>query len=219
MKGSFTYLILLLLSCPYVSSAQQIAPSIINVSGGSAINGYYRFDWSVGEMCLIDSYQQPNCILENGLLHSGTEKAKPPKKNKEIDFFTTGDIMIFPNPAFTHTELNLNLPEPGRVCLRLMNILGKLIEVRNFDYNGAGRIERIDFQHYPAGIYMLHVLLSPTDQSMPDRKGIYKLVHIIRLYTTIYTRIFRTMKLLFTTLLLCVTSITITRAQGPAVIN
>ena len=179
MKGSFTYLILLLLLCPYLSSSQDITPSVINVTGGSAINGYYRFDWSVGEMCLIDSYSKSNCILENGFLHPGTERPKS-NKNKELDFFATGDIMIFPNPVFTITELNLNLPEPGRVCLRLMNVMGKLIEVRNFDYNGTGRIEKIDLQRYPAGTYMLHVLLSPTDQTMPQRKGVYKLVHITR---------------------------------------
>jgi hypothetical protein len=177
MKGSFTQLILLLLLCPYISPAQEIMPSVINVTGGSAMNGYYRFDWSVGEMCIIDTYKQPGLILENGFLHPGTER---PKHVKELDFFATGDIMIFPNPVYTSTEVNFNLAEPGRVSIRLMNIMGKLVEIRQFDYNGAGRIEKVDLQHLPAGTYMMHVLLSPTDQSIPARKGTYKLVHITR---------------------------------------
>jgi hypothetical protein len=61
-----------------------------------------------------------------------------------------------------------------------MNVLGKVVEVKQFDYNGVGRIEKIDLQRYPAGTYMLHVSLSPADPSMPERKGIYKLVHITR---------------------------------------
>ena len=178
MKGSFTQLILLLLLCPYFSSAQEVSPTVINATGGSATSGYYRFDWSVGEMCLIDSYLKPNCILlENGFLHPGIEKGHAPKSN---DFFATGDIMIFPNPVFTFTELNLNLPTPGRVCIRLMNILGKLVETRQFDYNGVGRIEKIDLQRYPAGTYMLQISLVPTDPSSPERKGTYKLIHITR---------------------------------------
>jgi hypothetical protein len=177
MKGSFTQLILLPLLCPFFSSGQEVSPGIVNVTGGSAVNGYYRFDWSVGEMCLIDSYSKPNCILENGFLHPGTERPHPPKN---LDFFTVGDIMIYPNPVYTITELNLNLPQPGRVNIRLMNVLGKVVEVKQFDYNGVGRIEKIDLQRYPAGTYMLHVSLSPADPSMPERKGIYKLVHITR---------------------------------------
>ena len=177
MKGSFTQLILLLLLCPHFSSAQEIAPTVINITGGSAIKGYYRFDWSVGEMCLIDSYTKPNCILENGFLHPGTER--PPHANP-IDFFATGDIMIFPNPVYTITELNVNVSQPGKVNIRLMDIMGKLVEVKQFDYNGTGRIEKIDLQRFPAGTYMLHVLLKPTDESMPTRKGTYKLVHITR---------------------------------------
>jgi hypothetical protein len=177
MKGSFTQLILLLLLCPYFSSAQEASPSIINVTGGSAVSGYYRFDWSVGEMCIIDSYSKPNCILENGFLHAGTERPHPPKG---IDFFAVGDIMIFPNPVYSIAELNLNLPQPGRVNMRLINVLGKPVEIRQFDYNGVGRIEKIDLQRYPAGSYMLQVTLSPTDQSTPERKGTYKLIHITR---------------------------------------
>lgn len=177
MKGSFTQLILLLLLCPIITKAQEATPNIINVTGGSAINGYYRFDWSVGEMCIIDTYIQPGLILENGVLHAGTERPNHPKG---IDFFATGDIMIFPNPVYTITEVNFNLPQPGRVNIRLMDIMGKLVEIRQFDYNGVGRIEKIDLQRYPAGTYMLHMLLTPTDQSMPARKGTYKLVHITR---------------------------------------
>lgn len=177
MKGSFTQLILLLLSCPYFSSAQAITPQVINVTGGSAIKGYYRFDWNVGEMCIIDTYTKPGVILENGFLHAGIERPKPAQAP---DFIAKGEIMIFPNPVYTITELNLNMPQPGKVNLRLMDIRGKLIMNKQFDYNGMGLIEKIDLQPYPAGTYMLHVLLSPTDQSMPARKGIYKLIHITR---------------------------------------
>lgn len=177
MKGSFTQLILLLLVCPYFSPAQEITPGVINVTGGSAIKGYYRFDWSVGEMCLIDSYMKPDCILENGFLHPGTER---PNHIKGIDFFATGDIMIFPNPVYSVAELNVNLSQPGRLIIRLMDIMGKQVEVRELDYNGTGRIEKFDLQRFPAGTFMLHVLLRPTDESMPTRKGTYKLVHITR---------------------------------------
>jgi hypothetical protein len=156
-------------------TAQEVTPCIVNVTGGSATSGYYRFDWSVGEMCLIDTYIQPALILENGLLHAGSER---PISKDPINYFAIGDIMIFPNPVYTATEVNFNLPQPGRVNMRVMDIMGKLIEVRQFDYNGVGRIEKIDLQRYPAGTYTLQLLLTPTDANMPARKGTYKLIHI-----------------------------------------
>lgn len=177
MKGSFTQLILLLLLCPYISPAQAITPHVINVTGGSAIKNYYRFDWSAGEMCIIETYTKPALILENGFLHAGTERPNPAQAP---DFIATGEIMIFPNPVYTITELNLNMPQPGKVNIRLMDIMGKQVANRQFDYNGMGRIEKIDLQPYPAGTYMLHVLLTPTDQSIPARKGTYKLIHITK---------------------------------------
>ena len=175
MKGSFTQLILLLFLCPYITRSQSITPYVVNVTGGSAVSGYYRFDWSVGEMCLIETYVKPELMLENGFLHPGTERPTP---TKGVNFFATGDIMIFPNPVYTTTEVDLTLPDAGKVSIRIMDAIGKLIETRQFDYNGAGRIERFDLQRYPAGTYMLHVTLSPTDPSLSTRKGVYKLVHI-----------------------------------------
>jgi hypothetical protein len=44
----------------------------------------------------------------------------------------------------------------------------------------VGRIEKIDMQRFPAGTYMLHVVLKPTDESMPTRKGTYKLIRITK---------------------------------------
>jgi hypothetical protein len=177
MKGSFTLLIPALLLCPRLLPAQTVTPYIINVTGSSAMNGYYRFDWSVGEMCIVDSYTKPGLILENGFLHTGTEK--PPGADL-VNFFAKGDIVIFPNPVFTITEVDFTLSQPGTVQLTLTDVTGRLVYTKQFDYNGAGRIEKLDLQRYPAGSYFLHVLLTSSDPSMPSRKATYKLVHLTR---------------------------------------
>lgn len=177
MKGSFTLLILTLLLCPYLSPAQSVTPNVINTTGYSASSGYYRFDWSVGEMCIIDSYIKPGMVLENGLLHAGTEI---PISANIVDFFAKGDIVIFPNPAYAFTEVNFTLPQPGIVNLKLTDLTGKLVYSKQFEYNGAGLIQRLDVLRYPAGTYFLHVILNSTDPSMPSRKATYKIVHLGR---------------------------------------
>src|SRR5688572_3301929 len=99
MNNLFTRLTFIALLTSFSAGAQSVSPGIVNVSGGTASSGYYRFDWSVGELCLIESYNQVNIILENGFLHPGTERPGGNSNN----FFAKGDIMLFPNPAYVNT--------------------------------------------------------------------------------------------------------------------
>jgi len=164
----------LLLLIPFASSSQSVSPGVINVSGGSASSTYFRLDWSVGELCLVDSYNKINCILENGFLHPGTERPGGNTNN----FFAKGDILIFPNPAYTTTELNVTVQQAGTINLSMRDVMGKLLYSRQVTYNGVGLIEKLDVQRFPAGTYFVHLLLTPTDPAQPQRKGIFKITHL-----------------------------------------
>lgn len=176
MNIMFTRLTLIVLLSPLFSGAQTASPQVINVSGGSASIGYYRFDWSVGELCLIDSYNRTNVIVENGFLHPGTERPGGNTNN----FFAKGDILIFPNPAYAHTEINITVQQPGNVDLKLVDVLGRVVYAKQFNYNGVGQIEKLDVQRYRAGTYFVHLLLTPTDAAQPQRKGVFKITHLLR---------------------------------------
>jgi hypothetical protein len=182
MKGSFTLLILTLFVCPLSSTAQldvynvhSITPTVMNAASGSGTIGYYRFDWSVGEMSLIETYQQSNLVLENGFLHAGWPIGLPP-----INFFATGDIGIFPNPVYTVASINFNVPTPGRVAMKVTTTMGQPVLIREFDYNGAGRTEKIDLQGYPTGAYLVRITLQPNDYTAREITGVYKLIKITR---------------------------------------
>jgi hypothetical protein len=172
MNRFFTRLMGMALFCPLFANAQQV----VNVGGGSASSGYYRFDWSIGELCLVDSYNQINFILENGFLHPGTERPGGNTNN----FFAKGDIMIFPNPAYANAELNILVQQQGVVNLQILDVLGRIVFAKQFNYNGVGHIEKLDVQRYRAGTYFVHLLLSPTDPAQPQRKGVFKLTHLLR---------------------------------------
>jgi hypothetical protein len=174
MNRTFTLLTTILFLFPCYSFGQTVGPSVTNIAGGSAASGYYRFDWSVGEMCVIETYSQPNVKLTNGFLQPGIQYTGPAPN---IDFFATGDIIIFPNPAATIAEVNFKVSQAGQVTMRLTDAQGKLLHTRQFDYNGTGHIEKLDVQQYAAGGYFITIQLKPADQS-PARKGIFKLVHV-----------------------------------------
>lgn len=175
MKRTFTLLTTITFLFPCYSFCQTVNPSVTNIAGGSsAATGYYRFAWSVGEMCIIETYSQPSIQLTNGFLQPGIEHTGPAPN---IDFLAAGDIIIFPNPAATIAEINFKLLQAGHVTMRVTDALGKQLYTRQFDYNGIGHIEKLDVQQFPAGAYFISIQLTPTDQSLP-RKGVFKLVHI-----------------------------------------
>ena len=176
MKRLFTRSLFILLLFPVCCVAQQGLPFVINIAGGFATSGNVRIDWSVGELCLIDSYNKTNVILENGFLHPGTERPG----NNSNNFFARGDIMIFPNPAYSFTEINFTVQQPGVINMKVIDVLGKQVLSKQFNYNGVGHIEKLDVQRYPSGTYFIHLLLTPADATQPQRKGVFKLTHLIR---------------------------------------
>ena len=174
MKRIFTLFATVLFLFPYYSFCQAVGPSVTNIAGGSAASGYYRFAWSVGEMCIIETFSQSSIQLTNGFLQPGMEHSGPAPA---INFFAVGDIMIFPNPATTIAEINFKLSQAGHVTIHVTDALGKLVHTRQFEYNGIGHIEKLNVQSFAAGAYFISIQLTPADQS-PSRKGAYKLVHI-----------------------------------------
>jgi hypothetical protein len=174
MRKISTLLMAIVLVLPAYLRSQTITPSVQNVTGGSAKDGYYRFDWSVGELCVIESYFKPALFVTNGFLQPHTERVNNPS-----NALTSGDIFMFPNPAYENTEIDILVPQRGRVYLYLTDAQGRLVHTRHFDHNGIPRIEKLSLQPFPAGTYFLKVVLNPTDFS-DTRKGSFKLVHLTR---------------------------------------
>ena len=126
-------------------------------------------------MCLVNSFTQPSGTLENGFLHPGTEH-----KVDSINFFSKGDILIFPNPAYTTTEIDMLLPEPGTFHITLLDVLGQRVMNKDIIYNGAGLIEKLNIGQFRAGTYFLRLVFTPADKGLPERKGMYKITHLTR---------------------------------------
>src|SRR5260370_41901118 len=104
MKNKITTIIVFFISLSCFS--QSVTPSVINVSGGSSQKGYYQFEWSVGEMSLVNEMEsRPNMfVVTNGflqsyLLHPGT--------NNPNDQLGADEIKVFPTPASSYVEVDL----------------------------------------------------------------------------------------------------------------
>lgn len=153
---------------------QSITPFILNTSGGSYgnSNSYYRFDWSVGEMTLIETFAQPAVILTNGVLQPGTEQ-------KAISgyspIFRKDEYRIFPNPTTGKFEFDITLDQKGEFIFTLLDASGKTLVKQSFFYpaGGLSKIVRFDISNYPNGVYNLFVSFQPDGST---RRSFFKII-------------------------------------------
>lgn len=160
------YILLLLCSTRYVA-AQSIRPFVFNATGGvyDDVNSYFRYEWSIGELTLIDIFAKPDSlvVVTQGLLQPCTDIIT---RSFFSTLFAPGEFRLFPNPTRGKFELDFFVRENGKMELTLTDNFGKILETRHYDYNGCCRIEYFDLTRYPAGTYFVIANLSP-DRTRP----------------------------------------------------
>ena len=163
MEKLYKVLSLLLLVCTVRhATAQSAAPFVFNASGGSYndASSYYRFEWSIGELTLINMFAPPDSMLlvTQGVLQPCTEKIG-------LSYLSTllgdGEFRLFPNPTAGKFEVDFFVRETGIMELQLTDGFGKVLERRKFEYPGCCRIEYFDLSRYPAGVYYVITHLTP----------------------------------------------------------
>jgi len=169
--------LLLMLGIGRHARAQSIAPDVFNASGGSYDNtsSYYRFEWSLGELTLIDMLApaDSSIMLTQGVLQPCTDKIG-------LSFLSTifadGEYRLFPNPTAGKFEVDFFIRETGVMELQLTDSYGKVLERRKYIYSGCCGIEYFDLSRYPAGTYYVIAHLSP-DPSRTRNDGVKVLRH------------------------------------------
>jgi hypothetical protein len=175
MKNNVLLFFLAGLLSPFLSSAQSSAPSVVNASGGSAVSGYFSFEWSVGELALVDQLSGGNSlVVTNGFLQPYTLY---PADDQQYNHFATDEIKVFPNPASSYVEINFFTKQKGRILLTFYDAAGKKVFTKELQGNGVDMIERIPVSYFSNGVYALHIDLNAA-AGYVSKKGLYKVVKI-----------------------------------------
>lgn len=147
---------------PSTSPFNGVLPAVFNTAGGTYdnSNSYYRFEWSFGELVLIESYASTDSsiILTQGVLQPCTDKIT---RSPHTLLFEKGDYRLFPNPTDGKFEINFFVRTTGRMSLQLIDATGRVLEKREYDYNGCCRIELFDLTRHPNGLYYVIADLKP----------------------------------------------------------
>lgn len=174
MKNKISVIIVLFISISCFS--QSVTPAVLNVAGGSSQNGYYQFEWSVGEMSLINQMESmPNLfVVTNGFLQPYILN---PGINNLNNRFDADEIRVFPNPASTYVEVDLFTRQQGQLKLSFYNAIGQKIYSTELHTFGVDLIQRIPVNAFNGGTYLLQVELD-ADPNYVSKKGVYKVIKI-----------------------------------------
>lgn len=131
--------------------AQTSAPSTLNAGGGSKVINGQSYDYSVGEMVLVNTATASNIIVTQGLLQ--------PQEDQETGiadhFLDDGQLSVYPNPFEDVVNLKANLPASGILYLDVYDVHGKLIVQRELAIATGKENTNLSLQNLAAGNYVL----------------------------------------------------------------
>lgn len=153
--------------------SQSITPSVINATGNTYTGGIYSFEWSVGELAVIETMRSSNglVILTNGFLQPDLANSNGVGPRN----FTSEEIRISPNPTYNQVEVAILTKQQGLIQLQLYDARGKLLYSKKISSYGTGLVEPVNLTPYAAGTYFLRMELQPAPGSVPQ-KGSFKIV-------------------------------------------
>ena len=160
---------------PSLNPVNGVAPAILNTAGGSydIPSSYYRYEWSLGELLLIQAFGLPesSVIITQGVLQPCTEIIG---NSPYTVLFENGDYKLFPNPTGGLFEVDFFVRTAGQMNLQLIDATGRLLEKRSYHYDGCCRIELFDLTRYPNGVYFVVADLKPDENRAGDNMEVIR---------------------------------------------
>ena len=150
-----------------ISSSAMSQTSMDAASNQAFVNNQWH-EWSVGEMCAVNTAISPSLIITQGFLQPQEAVVYSGEIQKAIT-----DLKVFPNPTRAIAALEGQLPESIRQFnYQMIDATGAMLDNGVVSIPSGGHVEQaFDLTTWPAGIYFLNIHIS----------GIVKTFSIIKL--------------------------------------
>jgi hypothetical protein len=156
--------------------AQHTMPSVVNATGGSFKKGNDIFEWSIGELALVDEMQSADkgVTITNGFFQT---YSVPDKKDSVIKPSPGKSVIILPNPTKGKLRVNFAFNQPGRLKLIVCNEIGFKLYEKQLSISTALASEEINMERYSNGNYFLIVEMTSNNSRLKKRQT-FKIVKI-----------------------------------------
>lgn len=169
MKNKLHILFLLVISIG--ANAQRLSPTIINAAGGSATVNGITYEYSFGEMTMINTFSTPKLIVTQGVLQSKTDTVAIGIHESES---SAPVIAVFPNPTGQYISFESDYKTAGKLDYALVDAAGKLILNKRLIISAGKTKETIDVSNLPNGMYFLKITVSQGIETIVQTSKIQK---------------------------------------------
>lgn len=119
--------------------AQNLAPTVVNASGGVIQNSAYSLEWSLGEVA-VSTLSSPANLLTQGFLQPQASLVGT------AELFDESRFQAFPNPI--SGLLNFRTDIPGIQTVQVHDVLGRLVFQSDFQ-------PLLDLHHLESGTFVI----------------------------------------------------------------
>lgn len=136
-----------------VCQAQVTHSATINAAGGSAQLSGNTYEWSIGEMTLVNTAATANLVVTQGLLQPvlNTTNIKQPE-------LTVDQLKVYPNPTKDIVFIKPNLKPNTSLIILVYDISGRAFLRSELVLKEGTEVQIIDLGTYAAGNYLLDIV-------------------------------------------------------------
>jgi len=150
------------------SSAQNIAPSILNNGGGVGAN----LEWSMNESVSIASFNASSYFLNTGVLQPTVNIFKYNNENAPL----LSMISVGPNPIHNFLNLKFKYLEIGDISIQLINVKGDIILTEKPVTINSSYEKNISMEQFPSAPYFIKIYFKPLNQV--TKMVVYKIIKL-----------------------------------------
>lgn len=158
-------------------SAQSTQPFVINSSGGEYNSDTYSYEWSIGELALVNEMKESSgsYILTNGFLQPYSKKASPSQLPAS---FKSHEFRLLHNPAKNVIGFMLSTNQRGKLRLKVYDERGYVQRSKEISVVADITTENINILNCANGNYFLKVEFISTDGGTRYKEGAFKFIKV-----------------------------------------
>lgn len=139
--------------------AQTYKPATLNVAGGSNTINEQEFEYSIGEMVLVNTATASNIVVTQGILQPADIET-----GISDHLLDDGQVSVYPNPFDDLVNVAIDLPTNGKLLLNVYDLVGKLISQKEVAIHSGKENTRLSLAHLAAGNYVLNAIFETGDE-------------------------------------------------------
>ena len=154
MKRSL--LLLTILTVVSAAFGQKNSPVTINAVGGQSVVNNNTYEWSIGELVLVNTFSSPSLVVTQGVL-------QPFQKDNSVDpagNYLAANLKLYPVPTDATLYLQPNFSAGSKLNYVVQDVTGKQLLKKEVQLGTGIERQTINMSAFASATYIVTVQLT-----------------------------------------------------------